>query len=286
MYDQCSSSSCWSSRSSFELAASRLYTKKFNVSGSLGEPEAAAPRSCRRRCVRVQTAAARSGVRRSASPTAPAPMAEWVRVPGRMHRGWFWASAVAVIGRESGWRADVALCPAVPPSRSSFAGGIATTEFEDANARLPAFGMIPSVGRPLAERYTEFPFVAKRVDNPPQSPPMLVANPRSHDCASRRCLLDDAIWVLDHKQCPARRPPDRLRAEAVHARVCRYHPEQRLANRELHDDVISIPYSMKHPGIERRHVERDSGARAVNPQLRLNPAHRINRKRAGFAPAL
>jgi hypothetical protein len=128
--------------------------------------------------------------------------------------------------------------------------------------------------------------VTKRIDDPPQAPTMLVADLRDHDRPRRSRLADNRVRVIDHKEGPARRAADRVRAEPPRARVGRYHPEDRVANRELNDDLISIPDAMKHLRVERGRIERDCGARTVNPQLRLNLHHPLNRKPAdaGLSP--
>lgn len=57
--------------------------------------------------------------------------------------------------------------------------------------------------------------------------------------------------------------------EALHSRFGRRHPERGLPDGELSDDLIAFTHAVEDRGTERRLVERDGRAGAVDPQLGL-----------------
>jgi hypothetical protein len=86
-------------------------------------------------------------------------------------------------------------------------------------------------------------------------------------------LREHRVGIIDYQQDPARRTPNRLRAEPRPLRPARRNPECRVSDRELRDDVISLPHTVKDPGTEGRLVERDSRISVVDPQFRLDTRH-------------
>src|SRR5262249_3443249 len=69
------------------------------------------------------------------------------------------------------------------------------------------------------------------------------------------------------------RPANRTRAEPPRVRASRCHPERRLADSELGDDVVPLADPVQDSRSERFGVERDGLASAINPQLRLDTCH-------------
>src|SRR5436190_17467902 len=75
-----------------------------------------------------------------------------------------------------------------------------------------------SSGWPGSERHADLPLMTERVDNPAESPAMLVAHRGRLLSAGGDCLPDHAVGLVDHEQRPACRTIDRARAEALHGR--------------------------------------------------------------------
>jgi hypothetical protein len=109
---------------------------------------------------------------------------------------------------------------------------------------------LASAWRPRAKRHPDFPLVAERIDDPAETPPVLVADGRGFTRAGSDRSLDDRLGVVDDEQCAAGRAVDRARAEAFHRRGARRHPERRVGDGKLGDDVISLANAVRDPPSE------------------------------------
>ena len=67
---------------------------------------------------------------------------------------------------------------------------------------------------PIAERSPCLPFVAKRIDDPPQAPPMLVADRGNLPSSNAHRPLEHRAGIIDDQRVAARCATDRLGAEA------------------------------------------------------------------------
>ena len=111
------------------------------------------------------------------------------------------------------------------------------------------------------------------IKNPAQTPAMLIGHLRRRCGTGPYRLREHRVGIIDYQQDPARRTANRLRAEPRPFRPARRNPECGVSDRQLRDDVISLPHTVKDPGTEGRLVERDSRISAVNPQFRLDTRH-------------
>src|SRR5262249_15254601 len=130
-----------------------------------------------------------------------------------------------------------------------------------------------SAWRPHACRPADLPLMTERIENPAQPPAMLIGHLRCRRGTGAYRLREHRVGIIDYQQDPARRTPNRLRAEPRPLRPARRNPECGVSNRELRDDVISLPHTVKDPGTEGRLVERDSRISVVDPQFRLDTRH-------------
>jgi len=132
------------------------------------------------------------------------------------------------------------------------------------------------VRRPGAERPADLPLVPERIDDAAQTPAVLVASRGFQRGAGADRPPQDGVRVIGHQQRPARRAADRMRAEPPRVRASRCHPERRLADSELGDDVVPLPDTVQDTRTERFRVERDGLASAINPQLWLDACHALS----------
>src|ERR1039457_4268951 len=157
------------------------------------------------------------------------------------------------------------LCPRPPPvtSTSRVAGGQLARMLSLADTQrrtVGALGMWPgslapgsgagwrvSGRRPGPDRLADLPLVPERIDDPAQTPAVLIANGG----------LQRGARIIGRQQGPARRAAYRARAESSAVRPGRRHPERRLADGKLRDDVIALPGSVQDACPERVQVESD-----------------------------
>ena len=122
-------------------------------------------------------------------------------------------------------------------------------------------------GLPISHSWPE------RIDDPAQTPAVLIANGGLLGSAGVDRPPHHRVGIIGHQQGPARRAADRARAEPPAARPGRCHPECRLADGQLRDDVIALSYAVQDARPERVRVERDGLASTLDPQLRLDTRH-------------
>src|SRR6266487_3434021 len=127
---------------------------------------------------------------------------------------------------------------------------------------------------PRPEWRADLPLVPERVDDPAEPPPVLVAHRRRFRRAGGYRPPDNRVGVCDHEQRPTGRAVDRARAETLHCRRGRSHPERRLADTELRDDVVVVAHTMKDGCAKRGLVEGQRLAGTLDPQLGLDARHR------------
>lgn len=152
-----------------------------------------------------------------------------------------------------------------PPPRKT--GGVAVSGSARGTAKES------SRGRPCGDRRADLPLVPEGVDNPAETPAVLIPNRRRLPRARRDRLRDDVIGVVDDKQSSARRAGHGLGAEALHARVRCGDPERRVADGQLRDDLIAVAHQVRDLRPERRLIEGNGCARALDPQLGLDARH-------------
>jgi hypothetical protein len=116
--------------------------------------------------------------------------------------------------------------------------------------------------------------VAERVDDPAESPAVLVDHAGRFSRAGSDRLPDDAVGVFDYEQRSASRATNLARAEPLHRRGRRSHPERCVADAELRDDVVPAADLVKDGCAECGFVERNRFTGIVDPQLRLNTRQR------------
>src|SRR6266571_4942324 len=136
-----------------------------------------------------------------------------------------------------------------------------------------AAGWRVSGRRPGPDRRADLPLVPERIDDPAQTPAMLIANGGLLRGAGVDRPPHHGVGIIGHQQRPARRAAYRARAESSAVRPGRCHPERRPADGELRDDVIALPGLVKDACPERVRVESDGLASTLNPQLRLDTRH-------------
>ncbi len=127
--------------------------------------------------------------------------------------------------------------------------------------------------RPGPDRLADLPLVPERIDDPAQTPAVLIANGGLLRGAGVDRPPHHGVGVIGHQQGPARRATYRARAESSAVRPGRCHPERRLADGKLRDDVIALPGLVKDACPERVRVESDGLASTLDPQLRLDTRH-------------
>src|SRR5262249_46676189 len=103
--------------------------------------------------------------------------------------------------------------------------------------------------------------MTERIENPAQPPAMLIGHLRGRRGTGGYRAREHRVGIIDYQQDPARRAANRLRAEPRPLRPARRNPERGVSDRELRDDVISLPHPVKDPGTEGRLVEGDSRLR-------------------------
>jgi hypothetical protein len=68
--------------------------------------------------------------------------------------------------------------------------------------------------------------VTGRVDYPTEPPPVLLGYRGDLNGTGSNCSIDDVVRVLDHEQRSACSPAHGVRAETLHLRGARRHPER------------------------------------------------------------
>jgi hypothetical protein len=129
------------------------------------------------------------------------------------------------------------------------------------------------VWRPGTDRLAYLPLVPERIDDLAKAPAVLIVRRGLLGGARPDCPLYHGVGVIGHQQGPAGRAADRAWAEPSPVRAGRCHPERRLADSELRDDVVPVAGLVQQARAERGRVERNGLAGPVNPQLWLDTRH-------------
>src|SRR6266516_4526083 len=157
--------------------------------------------------------------------------------------------------------------------RATSTGSETGSSWVGSNRRAtPAMPM--SARRPGHDRLADLPLVTEWINDAADPPAVLIADRGQLSSASSDGPRQHGIGVLDDEQCPARATADRLRTEPPCAGPRRSHPEHRVSDGQLRDDLLTITHPVEHRRAERVSVERDRLAGVVDPQLRLNTRHR------------
>ena len=102
---------------------------------------------------------------------------------------------------------------------------------------------------------------------------MFLMHRRQHRGASRMCRFDNDIWMVNDKQESSGRSVNGSGGESPHVFASCRHPEARVADGELRDDVIPLANEVHDLCAKGALVERNSFSSAINPQLGLNAVH-------------
>ncbi len=86
---------------------------------------------------------------------------------------------------------------------------------------------------------------------------MLVLDVGCLGCARVDCRRDGGVRVIHDEKGPPCGASDPVGAESLHVRISLRHPERSVLNRELHDDVVTVAYSVEHFRPESTLVERN-----------------------------
>ena len=115
--------------------------------------------------------------------------------------------------------------------------------------------------------------MTERIEDPAQAPAVLVGHVGRWRGTSADRLREHRIWIVGYQQGPARCTADCLRAEPRSVRSARGNPERGVSDRQLRDDLVSLPDAMQGSGAESCLIELDSGSSAIDPQFRLYTRH-------------
>jgi hypothetical protein len=149
----------------------------------------------------------------------------------------------------------------------------APREAPGARQRPPRPNVSGSGWRPGSKWPADLPFMTERIDDPAQAPAVLVGHVGCWRGAGADRLREHRIWIVGYQQDPARCTADCLRAEPRSVRSARGNPERGVSDRQLRDDLVSLPDAMQGSGAESCLIELDSGSSAIDPQFRLYTRH-------------
>ena len=125
--------------------------------------------------------------------------------------------------------------------------------------------------------------MTERIEDPAKAPAMLVGHLGYRGGAGLNRLRVHRVRIIDYQQGPASRTADRHRTEPRTARSTRGHPERRVPDRQLRNNLVALAYPVKDPRAESCLIERDSRSSPINPQFRLDARHAGQRSGPGNA---
>jgi hypothetical protein len=107
--------------------------------------------------------------------------------------------------------------------------------------------------------------MTERIEDPAQTPTVLVGHLGYRSGTSLYCPGKQRIRVIGNQQGPTSRAADRLWTEPRPVGSSRRNPERGVSDCQLRDDLIAFTYLMKNSRAESYCVERDSRGSPVNP---------------------
>src|SRR5215469_4603437 len=153
-------------------------------------------------------------------------------------------------------------------------GRLASTNAHKAARRAVGGVVLCCSGWPGPDGCADFPVLAEGVGNAAEPPAVFIAGRRGHGGAGGAGGADHGVWVAGDQQGTAGAAADRRRAEPAAPRVGVRHPEVRVADGQLRDDVLAFPGLVNDRRAEGGLVEGDRPGGPVDPQFGLDAGHR------------
>jgi hypothetical protein len=123
----------------------------------------------------------------------------------------------------------------------------------------------PSGWRPGTYRPADLPLMTERIEDPAQTPAVLVGHLGCRNGTGLYCLGKHRVRIINNKQNPAGRAADRPWAEPWSVRSARRNPERGVSDRQLRDDLIAFANLMKDSRTKSYLVERNGRGSAIDP---------------------